>query len=236
MIAGTNNVTPSQSDGFEQSHRYCNVATFPRFEMTLALPILGDAIDDGRRRDLRNLPNAFPPAFTVRNRRAVPQPGDDDGHQIMGFFTDTTSASAARRARSRASSGTSSPPTASTSPATATTTPATSRATTWRHVAFKEKIAEQTGRTATEREPLADDERRLQALRGCPLPALLPDRRDHLQRVRRRLRPERHLQRLRLLRRRLPVRRPRPRRQAASPRRRPRPQMHALHGPPGRRT
>ncbi len=66
--------------------------------------------------------------------------------------------------------------------------------------------ASRTGRRAA---ALADDERRLQALRGGALPAGLPDRGAHLQRVRQRLRPARHLQRLRLLRRRLPVRRDR---------------------------
>ena len=53
--------------------------------------------------------------------------------------------------------------------------------------------------------PLADDVRRLQALRKCALPAQLPDRRDRLQHGRRRVRAERHLQRLRVLRQRLPV-------------------------------
>ena len=45
--------------------------------------------------------------------------------------------------------------------------------------------------------PLADDERRLQALRHGALPGGLPDRRDHPHRVRHRLHPARHLQRLR---------------------------------------
>ena len=61
------------------------------------------------------------------------------------------------------------------------------------------------------RPALADDERRLQALRHGPLPAGLPDRRHPSQRVRERLHPARHLQRLLLLRRRLPVRRHHPR-------------------------
>ncbi len=58
--------------------------------------------------------------------------------------------------------------------------------------------------------PLADDERRLQALRRGAVPAGLPDRRDHLQRVRQRLHPAGHLQRLRVLRRGLSVRRDHP--------------------------
>ena len=60
------------------------------------------------------------------------------------------------------------------------------------------------------RQPLADDARRVQALRRGPVPAGVPDRRDHLQRVRQRLHPAGHLQRLRVLHRRLPVRRHHP--------------------------
>ena len=78
--------------------------------------------------------------------------------------------------------------------------------------------------------PLADDERRLQALRRRPLPARLPDRRDHLQRVRQRLHPAGYLQRLLVLRRGLPVRRDHPQRP-----RRPLAQVHALLRPPARR-
>ena len=81
------------------------------------------------------------------------------------------------------------------------------------------------------RRPLADDERRLQALRRRALPGGLPDRRDHLQRVRQRLHPAGHLQRLRAT-------ASRPARSASSTRshdRRPRPQVHALLRPPARR-
>ena len=66
------------------------------------------------------------------------------------------------------------------------------------------------GSDAVRSRPLADDERRLQALRHGAVPAGLPDRRPHPQRVRQRLHPARHLQRLRLLHRRLPLRRHHP--------------------------
>ncbi len=65
---------------------------------------------------------------------------------------------------------------------------------------------------AADGEPLADDERRLQTLHARRLPRGLSHGRDHAQRVRRRLHPARRLQRLRLLRAVLPVRRGRPHR------------------------
>ena len=67
--------------------------------------------------------------------------------------------------------------------ATATTTPGISSRTTWRHVAFIEQFDGGPRR----RGPLADDERRVQALRPGAVPGGLPDRRDRPQRVRRRV-------------------------------------------------
>ena len=69
------------------------------------------------------------------------------------------------------------------------------------------------GRAADAQPPtraLADDERRVQALHARRLHGSVSDRRDHPQRVRRRLHPARRLQRLRLLRAVVPVRRRRP--------------------------
>ena len=62
-------------------------------------------------------------------------------------------------------------------------------------------------RLSQQRVPLGLLVRRLQALRERRLPRGVSDRIDRPHRVRRRLHPARHLQRLRLLRRRLPVRR-----------------------------
>ena len=84
----------------------------------------------------------------------------------------------------------------------------------WRHVKFIEQFS-----ADRERRPLADDERRLQALRPGRLPRGLPDRRDHPHRVRHRGHPGRHLQRLPRLHRRLPVRRHRHQPGVATPRR-----------------
>ncbi len=118
--------------------------------------------------------------------------------------------------------------------------------TTWRHVAFIENpkkrrltgdvdlvaLAEDVTRAAPRwrraRRPraLGFHERRVQALRRGAVPAGLPHGFDHPQRVRQRLHPARHLQRLRLLRAGLPVRRHKP-----GPARRPRLQVHPLLRP-----
>ena len=78
---------------------------------------------------------------------------------------------------------------------------------------------------------LADDLRRLQALHARRVPRRLPDRRAVPHRVRHRRRPAGHLQRLRLLRAGLPVRRDRPARG-----RRPGVEVHALLRPAEGRT
>ncbi len=106
-------------------------------------------------------------------------------------------------------------------------------ATTWRHVIFVEQFPERrrvsrgsppdpAGAGDSDRSrnilsrrapvnigpgPLADDERRVQALQCRAMRSGLSDRRANLQRILQRLYPERHLQRMRLLRRGLPVRR-----------------------------
>ena len=91
-----------------------------------------------------------------------------------------------------------------------TTTPAALGADTWRHVAFIEQRARSATIPATAATlPLADGLRRLQALHPRRVPRRLPDRRDLPHRVRHRRRAAGHLQRLRLLRPRLPVRRDR---------------------------
>ena len=86
-------------------------------------------------------------------------------------------------------------------------------ATSWRHVKFIEQLPDKgvpvlpgPDSDGLRSRPLAHDERRLQALRGGAVPAGLPHRRHHPQRVRQRLHPAGHLQRLRLLHRRLPLR------------------------------
>ena len=96
-------------------------------------------------------------------------------------------------------------------------------ANTWRHVAFIEQrkpatvdlgmprsAARARRRRRADRLPLADGLQRLQALHERGLPRRLPDGRAVPDRVRHRRRPGRHLQRLRLLRGRLPVRGDRP--------------------------
>jgi len=77
------------------------------------------------------------------------------------------------------------------------------------------------------RRSLADDERRVQALCSGAVPAGVSDRGAHPQRVRERLHPAGHLQRVRVLRRRLPVRGDHPEQLL-----RPCPQVHALLRPP----
>ena len=90
----------------------------------------------------------------------------------------------------------------------------------WRHVKFIEQFS------ADRTQALADDVRRVQALRQCALPRGLPDRVDRPHRVRHGLHPGARLQRLPRLHHGLPVRRdPRQRRKAH------RPEMHVLLRP-----
>ena len=161
-------------------------------------------------------------------------------------------ASAARRARSPASSGTTCPPTARPTRASRASRSTTRRrlsASTWRHVRFVETVKPIAGGGARRLDrgeggrlpggrgrergvagPLGVPVRRLQALHERRLPRRLPDGCAHPDGVRNGHRAVRHLQRLRLLRRLLPVRRDRPR-----PLRRPGREVHALlRPPPGR--
>ena len=105
---------------------------------------------------------------------------------------------------------------------------------TWRHVAFIEQIVplvETAGgratTTATRCAWLMSSDVCKHCTRGG-VPRRVPDRRPHPHRVRHRVRAGRHLQRLRLLRPRLPVRRHRPPR---ARRRRPGMEVHALLRP-----
>ena len=162
-------------------------------------------------------------------------------------------ASAARRARSPASSGTTCPPTARSSAGAApTTTPASWRVDLapralrrelpepWRPQrrraptagAAPDACGARRRRPAARRARALDavHVRRLQALHERRLPGRLPDRGADPHRVRDRDRPARRLQRLRLLHPGVPVRRDRPR-----PLRRPRRQVHAVLRPPGGR-
>ena len=158
----------------------------------------------------------------------------------MGFFTDTWSASAARPARWRARSGTRVPEDGLDFTGMSYDNTGGLGADTWRHVAFIEqrKPVEPTRRRpglAVRRRrvrtsALADVLRRVQALHARRLPRRLPDRRAVPHRVRHRRRAAGRLQRLRLLRARLPVRRHRPARG-----RRPGLEVHALLRPARRR-
>ena len=79
---------------------------------------------------------------------------------------------------------------------------------TWRHVKFVEgETSIGAGGNAPEPDVVGVLVGRLQALRERRLSRVVSDRLDHPHRVRRRLHPARHLQRLRLLRGDLPVRR-----------------------------
>ena len=103
--------------------------------MTMALPILGNLIGE--------LGNAFPPRPAV-----VPQPAHPDGdlHTIMGFFTDTTLCIGCKACEVACKQWNQLP--ADGFKFTGNSYDNTSHlgATTWRHVAFKEKIDEESSR------------------------------------------------------------------------------------------
>ena len=120
--------------------------------------------------------------------------------------------------------------TASRAPASRTTTPPALGHSTWRHVKFVERmpsIGAGGERGPEQCVPVGVLVGRLQALRARRVPRGVSHRLDRPHRVRRRLHPARHLQRLRLLRRHVPVRRGR-----SPSRRRPRVQVHVLLRPP----
>ena len=174
----------------------------------------GGGSDDARRLDIHVLAG-------LRRRRAA---------RAWASSPTRACASAARRARSRARSGTASPTAAGLHRRVLRQHGRRWARTRWRHVAFIEQRKPLDAGDATPGWPrsrraagwpsesglqtyqdgdghaLADDLRRLQALHRRRLPGGLPDRRAVPHRVRHRRRPGGRLQRLRLLRARLPVR------------------------------
>jgi formate dehydrogenase iron-sulfur subunit len=108
--------------------------------MTLSLPILGNrnggALGDFVRETLGNLPNAFPPV-----RREVPQP-DRDVARIMGFFTDTTLCIGCKACEVACKQWNQLPSDGLTFTGNSFDNTSHVSATTWRHVAFKEKMFE----------------------------------------------------------------------------------------------
>lgn len=102
--------------------------------MTLALPILKESARDV----VANFPNAFPP----RPKR-VPQPNQSgDLKQIMGFFTDTTLCIGCKACEVACKQWNQLPSDGFTFTGNSYDNTSHLGATTWRHVAFKEKIAE----------------------------------------------------------------------------------------------
>ena len=112
--------------------------------MTLSLPIVGKAprFNDALRRSvddfLVDLPNAFPP-----QRTAVPQPMvEADRAQIMGFFTDTSLCIGCKACEVACKQWNQLPSDGAEFTGNSYDNTLHLGATTWRHVAFKEKIAE----------------------------------------------------------------------------------------------
>ena len=147
------------------------------------------------------------------------------------------SASAARRARSRASNGTSFPRTGSTWTGNSYDNTGELSATSWRHVKFIEQLPDKGVPVLPGPDSDAFDPGRWLMMsdvcKHCvtaPCQQACPTGRPHPQRVRQRLHPAGHLQRLRLLHRRLPLRGHHPQHD-----RRPRSQVHAVLRPPARR-
>jgi ferredoxin len=155
----------------------------------ISLPILSQEqsrqFGDGAIGDaVATLTNAFPP-----RRTDVPQPGDD---QVMGFFTDTTLCIGCKACEVACKQWNQLPSDGLHFTGYSYDNTAHLSATTW-----------------LVPKPAIDAQRCLQALPKRAVRACLSNRFDHLQSIRRRLRPERHLQRLRLLHCSLPVRRAR---------------------------
>ncbi|HXE55409.1 MAG TPA: 4Fe-4S dicluster domain-containing protein [Tepidisphaeraceae bacterium] len=110
--------------------------------MTLQLPILGNGFSSRLSNVVsdvvENFPNAFPPV-----RREVPQPDEPrDARKMMGFFTDTTLCIGCKACEVACKQWNQLP--ADSVEFTGYSYDNTKHlgATTWRHVAFKEKIAE----------------------------------------------------------------------------------------------
>ncbi len=114
--------------------------------MTLQLPILNPRHNGSWTGDLlasaRDLVEQFPNAFPPR-REPVPQPDNpDDLKQIMGFFTDTTLCIGCKACEVACKQWNQLPSDGFKMTANSFDNTSHLGATTWRHVAFKEKIAE----------------------------------------------------------------------------------------------
>jgi formate dehydrogenase iron-sulfur subunit len=112
--------------------------------MTLQLPILknagsfASALGGAARDVVENFPNAFPP-----RRTSVPQPEEPgEVHRIMGFFTDTTLCIGCKACEVACKQWNQLPSDGLEFTGNSYDNTKSLGATTWRHVAFKEKIAE----------------------------------------------------------------------------------------------
>ncbi len=164
----------------------------------------------------KRLPEAWPDTY------------GDEAMPRMGFFTDTSVCIGCKACEVACKEWNSSPRTASTGPARATTTRAQLGANTLaprrlhraaRATAARRRDGHVAGAAAVAPEPLRwlMESRRLQALHACRLPRCLSRRGALPHRVRDGRRAGGRLQRLRLLRARLPVRRDRPARICPEP-------------------
>ena len=108
--------------------------------MSLALPILRDVFEV-----VGDVPNAFPPRPT-----AVPQPGQagqaEGLHPIMGFFTDTTLCIGCKACEVACKQWNQLPSDGFKLSGNSYDNTGHLGATTWRHVAFKEQMGEETSR------------------------------------------------------------------------------------------
>jgi formate dehydrogenase iron-sulfur subunit len=96
---------------------------------------------------VQNFPNAFPP-----KRSEVPQPNDaKDLHKIMGFFTDTTLCIGCKACEVACKQWNQLPSDGMEFTGNSYDNTKSLGATTWRHVAFKEKIAETNDGTTASR-------------------------------------------------------------------------------------
>ena len=157
-----------------------------------------------------SLKNAFPP-----QHRDVPDPGPD-GQRQMGFFTDTSVCIGCKACEVACKQWNQLPSDGFKFTGNSYDNTEQLSATTWRHVAFKEKIGETSSRWLMMSDVCKHCEE-APCQMSCPTGAL------DLQRVRRRVPSGRHLQRLRLLRLGLSVRRAEPQQGG-----RPRAQVHPL--------
>ena len=107
--------------------------------MTVSLPILGD-VEHALTDVIGNFPNAFPP-----RRTPVPSPMDDQGRkEIYGFFTDTTLCIGCKACEVACKQWNQLPSDGLKFTGNSFDNTGHVGATTWRHVAFKEKIAQGT--------------------------------------------------------------------------------------------